>query len=385
MKRIHFLCALILAYSCSNPKVEDLKTIDVFSTAIGKITNLSEVAAEIGYIPLQTTKETIMSYIFDIKSDETKLYVYLLDRILCFDKTGNYLYKLNKVGRGPEEYTFIYDWDISPENNLLMLLSNKKILIYKNTGSSFEFLKSLSFKEEPSHADFVPNNKMILVSTFSSIGTERFRNVLIDLEGDTINIRPNYYAFNRTSQIGYASRNSNIIYIYNNSIYFKEVTSDTIFSLDPMCKIIPCFILNTNNLQPTPDIYANFSLEQFFTEYAIIERIMEVPRYIYYFLLFKKHRSFGIYDKVKNVKYDMDAYTFLKDDISGGINFEPKFCSNGLFYSWVDALTLKTHIASENFAKSEVKNPAKKRELQKLADSLKETDNPVLIVMHPKK
>jgi hypothetical protein len=47
-------------------------------------------------------------------------------------------------------------------------------------------------------------------------------------------------------------------------------------------------------------------------------------------------------------------------------------------------LQLKAHVASESFKNSTPKYPEKKRELEKLAVSLKETDNPVLVLVKMK-
>lgn len=80
-----------------------------------------------------------------------------------------------------------------------------------------------------------------------------------------------------------------------------------------------------------------------------------------------------------------DGKELLKDDISGGINIEPKFACNGLIYAWTDALKFKTHMSGDDFRKAEVKNPTRKSELEKLAESVKEDDNHLLIVITPKK
>jgi glucose-6-phosphate 1-dehydrogenase len=60
-------------------------------------------------------------------------------------------------------------------------------------------------------------------------------------------------------------------------------------------------------------------------------------------------------------------------------------CTNSKFYSSVDALTFKKFIESADYLKAKVRDPKKKEELKRLADSLKETDNPVLIVVTPKR
>jgi ParB family chromosome partitioning protein len=50
----------------------------------------------------------------------------------------------------------------------------------------------------------------------------------------------------------------------------------------------------------------------------------------------------------------------------------------------VEAITLKKYVAGEDFKNAQVSNPKKKNELKNMADSLSETDNPVLIIVTPK-
>ena len=59
--------------------------------------------------------------------------------------------------------------------------------------------------------------------------------------------------------------------------------------------------------------------------------------------------------------------------------------ATALIYSWTDALKFKTHMSGDDFRKAEVKNPGRKAELGKLAESVKEDDNHLLIVITPKK
>lgn len=47
----------------------------------------------------------------------------------------------------------------------------------------------------------------------------------------------------------------------------------------------------------------------------------------------------------------------------------------------MEPIKLKTYIASKEFRESEPLYPEKKRELESLANSLKETDNPVLVLV----
>jgi hypothetical protein len=52
---------------------------------------------------------------------------------------------------------------------------------------------------------------------------------------------------------------------------------------------------------------------------------------------------------------------------------------------YVNVKQLKEHIASNDFKNGLTKYPEKKKELEKLADSLKETDNHILMIVKLKK
>jgi hypothetical protein len=379
----YYIIIIILSVSLGcNSNTDETDSIDLLSNA-ETITNLSQIASVVEYVPLQTSENSLISYIHDIKTDETRIYIFILGTILCFDKNGQFLFKLEKEGRGPEEYTYIYDWDVSPENDLLLLLTKKRLLFYKINEYNFNFLRSLNFRDEFGKADFVPGKNIILLSIFSAAGNELFRNVFINFDGDTINMRPNYYEFTPPKNTGFAFSWSNIHYKFNHSIFFKEVTCDTVFTLNQDNKIKPHLILNSNATLPTTVTFNNFSTNSFF-EQTNVQRIMEVPRYVIYRLLYKKNSFFGVYDKVTKTKNIFDALAFLKDDMIGGLNFEPKFCYDNKLYSWVDAITLKNYVESDTFKKSQVKNPEGKKALKELADSLNETDNPVLVIVTPK-
>ena len=68
--------------------------------------------------------------------------------------------------------------------------------------------------------------------------------------------------------------------------------------------------------------------------------------------------------------------------MDGGQNIIPKTIKDdNTIIAWMDPLKLKAHVDSEVFKNSTPKYPEKKKELERLANSLKETDNPVLVLV----
>ena len=100
------------------------------------------------------------------------------------------------------------------------------------------------------------------------------------------------------------------------------------------------------------------------------------------FLAFKLDESPTQYIRVR--KYTIN----LINDLDGGIPLERLnyYYENDKEYltSLIDPLDLKTYTSSNEFIHTTPKYPEKKKELEKLAASLKETDNPVLVFVRLK-
>jgi hypothetical protein len=372
------------------------EVIDLFSEPGSEITNLSDIASDVEYIPLQTSENSLISRIFNVKTNGDIIIIYhavnFNSELICFDNTGRFLNKLNKTGRGPGEYLFIGDFDINSEADLLVLTSFGNILVYDIKGNEFIFNKSLNFKSDIyssiNRINFIPGQNNILLSYYSN-ALEPFRNLMINLNGDTLDTRLNYYKYqiipNEATKRFFTSPYENIIYSYNNSLHFKDWFSDTVFTIGQSNNIIPYFKLDANGIQFTPDDLAKlvspFNSGNSQIPDVEVRFIMEFPRYIIYNYRYNRETVYEIYDKALNKKIGIEGNAFLKDDISGGINVEPKLSYGNKLYSWVEAITLKNFVSSEKFKNSVVKDPEKKKALETLANSLKETDNPVLIVV----
>jgi hypothetical protein len=379
------LILLLLTFGCFSGEAEaQIKTIDLLAPPISEIENLSEIASDVEYLPLQTVETSLFKGIYDIRSDNERIYIKSIYELLCFDKKGKFLFKLDKKGRGPEEVAFFHGFDIDSENKLLLtFVNNDKIFLYRINENGFVFLKAMTFKNlETAH--FITGKNEILLSFFSPSGSEPLRNLLINLQKDTISIRPNFYKYKQVSNIQFAMTYFHLCYRFNNLTFFKEIFCDTIFTIDQQNKIKPYFILNSNGKSPTPKIFANISPEVLRSRLSVLD-LFEIQNYLICKIRSESKVSFLVFNKPENRIFNLRNKVNIVDDLTGGLNFEPKFYADGVLYSWVDAFALKKYVESDSFRNSAVRNPEKKKALKTLADSLDETDNPVLIVVTPKK
>ena len=369
---------------------ERIKVIDLLSKPDSRMVNLSDIALDVQYLPLETSDKSMIKNISKVKIIEN--FIYLQNNVIevmCFDRQGGFHYKLDKTGRGPEEYEYLGDFDISSDGNTLAVMSGHKILEFRNTSGVFAFLRSINLSEpSPCYFCFVPGSNNILLTICPWLGTEQALNILINSEGDTLCQKSNCYKYQKSDGIRSISTWDALQYSFGNEARFKDVYSDTVFSVSNASnRFIPRIIFDSHGTvvntkaRSDPEYGKNHS-----NDFSQIAYMSEVDRYVFYYCRVKGVTQKIIYDKVENKKFDIDQGKKLRDNVCGGPDFDLGFNSatEGKFYSFVEALALKKHVNSAAFESAEVKDPKRKMALKKLADSFKETDNPVMVIVTPK-
>jgi hypothetical protein len=397
---------MIIFCSCgrnNNQKTDNtIIVIDLISEPESDLTDVTDIATDLDYIPLQTTEISLVKSVTKIVTRNDKIYLRNgYTDVLCFDRNGKFLYRLDKTGRGPGEYNFIRDFDISSDNKTLIVISDGNLLLYNNTDTEFVFNKSINLmhlfqsnRQPISKISMIQGTNNILLSIDPFTGSEQFLSILINTNGDSLNFKQNYYMSEKTDKL-LQMINESLQFNFENKFCFKEEFSDTVFFVNRETnEFQPRLIFDSHGKGVSPGIrYEKDYAKKHGADIYWVYLIIETPRYIVYTY---QHNSSGykmLYDKSANEKFKLKEWDYykdvaskksLKDDINAGPAFDPDFCSENLIYSSVDALTLKKYVASEEFAKAKVNDPEKKEALKKLANSLKEIDNPVLIIVTPK-
>ena len=146
------VASIFVSLSCSpniDKEVKDLRVIDV-AGGVGKsrLVNLSEIADTIEYIPLETTKESLVERLFNDKILYENGILYISQRsgsIKIFDKRGEYVNTINRKGRGPQEYEQLWDVDIDIPTGNICIKGHSKIFEYTKDG---QFIRRITFQEE---------------------------------------------------------------------------------------------------------------------------------------------------------------------------------------------------------------------------------------------
>lgn len=137
------LIALLLSFviiSCNNEKKIEYDGEQI-SVGIDKdrYFNLSEVIDSISYVRLETNENCLVGRIDKIMQHDSLLFI--SDRessnaIFCFTMNGEFVFKIDRSGKGPGEYLRIDDCCIDSDGNILLYDAGlKKIIKCDNNGN----------------------------------------------------------------------------------------------------------------------------------------------------------------------------------------------------------------------------------------------------------
>ena len=358
-----------------------LITIDVMASYPEKELILQDFM-DVEYIPLETNDEFVTQGVVMAIGNKfivTKNWsndgdIFVFDR-----KTGKALRKLNRMGKGPEEYAHITDIVLEEEKNEIFInsMTTKKILVYDLFGN---FKRSFNHTEGARYTNvfnydadnLICYNELVLYKDGEKRGSESYHTIISKQDGSiTLNISIPFdiitTPFLKDGERTVSTFVSPII-PYQNTWLLVETSSDTVYNYFPKENKLTPFLVKSPTSNP----------EIFLTMGTLTDR--------YYFFItmkkefdFTKGRGFPIsdlmYDRQEKAIYDRTVINgdFVKrktvDMTSHPVNSEIATFQNIEAYQLVEA-----------YKKDELKG-----KLKEFASQLNEGSNPVIMVMKYKK
>ena len=386
MKSNYLIILIPLAFSCKSPDT-GLYEFDPRSFEENKFT-LSEIGDEVAYIPL--SNNIPLGPIYNIKFINNTIYFSSSKDIgiLAFDREINTLRKIGIVGRGPGEYLYNNNYTVDEKTETVYILDIGDIIkVYSRTG---QFIRSFPLQEYGSIEGIEFYNSKLFVSYAIQFENARYKWIVVDTLGNEIKKKEREIPMFTANQ---GQREAT--YKFENRIFYWNNYADTVFSVLPDLTEEPAFIICPGEYRLPR---TKLSMEQFFQKkYMTFDIIFETTRFLvleYFYnkpsllLIDKQNKhSFLIY-----LEYDETTDNLLNgivNDLDEGPWFMPEsyYTERGREYmlGLINPFQIKTWVTSNEFKNSTPKYPEKKQELEKLANSLKETDNPVLMTVRLKK
>ena len=341
---------------------------------------LSEIGAtEIKYIPLQTTQQSLISEIKDIIFAKDYFITQYYAEINMFLYDGSFVTRIGKIGRGPNEFTTAHDVDINPKGESIYVADGwlQKFVVFNKYGKVIRTFKT----PLRGPMDFRFTEDGILCYFQNPMGTTENSFILIDTLGKIIKNYPNRYPWKRTAPtIAYPGEN--LYYRFNGNLNKKEIYSDTVYTY--MNKSFePHLIIDIGKLRLTPSSREERDYKYLMSNFLDPSNLFEFGDCIYYEFILSIN---GETEKLsfigsKNGKINLlfDSETGLINDIDAGPNILPKTVKgNSTMVAWINALELKQHFQAKTLKPPPSEKTGK---FENLARSIKETDNPVIMMI----
>lgn len=392
---------IIALFSCTEEdKPKDLRVIDLEGN-VGKasIVNLSKIAESIEYIPLETNDESLLAAPLSyINFENGRLYIRQFQtEIKIFNKEGKFIKSFNKQGRGPQEYENLSSFYVDPLTNSLFVYSLRKLTEYNNDG---DFIKRILFNQTKEILIYGPekyfqikeNLKLITFgnykSKYSSCVTDSLFNVLYFINYSE---KEHSTRLNSQIQVGFISP---YFYKFRDSVRIFNGYDHNILTASNSKGVDTSFILNYGKYN-----YINANLKvRNYNNLSFIRRyssVYESSNYIFMQfhmgslphkkVMLKSHKAgetveLPIAESIFNKKTgeflfiaqpEFNQFGF-KDDFQGGPAFWPYYISeDDYMVTIIDAHKIIKH--AQTYEVSD--------KFKKIAHNLKETDNPVLVLV----
>jgi hypothetical protein len=375
-----FLLAGIVG--CKHSGTQDaLITVDVKASYPEKELILQDFM-DVEYIPLETNDEFITQGVVMAIGNKfivTKNWsndgdIFVFDR-----KTGKALRKINKKGKGPEEYIHITDIVVDEENNEIFIncMATKKILVYDLLGNfkrSFKhtegarYINVFNYDKE----NLICYNELVYYKDGENRGSESYHAIISKQDGSiTRNI---YIPFDvikaplvKDGDITVSTAVSPIIPNHNTWL-LVETSSDTVYNYIPKKNKLTPFLVKSPTANPETLLTMGTLTERYYF-FKTVKKIFD----------FTTKRGFPIND----LMYDKQENAVFKPVVINGDYVKRKTVDMTSYPVNSEIATFQNLEAYQLVEAYKIDGLTGK--LKEIAAELSEESNPVIMVMKYKK
>lgn len=144
--RIVLIVIVLICVSCSQQPVKNHASVKGIVLDEVKAINLSDFAEDMRFIPLEHQPDALFANAdkIIIKGDNVFILDKILKAVLCFDTAGKFRFRIQRIGKGPGEYTELNGICIKPAEKKLILHSRMppKLMTYDFTGHYVKEVRS---------------------------------------------------------------------------------------------------------------------------------------------------------------------------------------------------------------------------------------------------
>lgn len=365
--------------SCSSNQSGNIQVIDPMKFVEKKIM-ISDIAEEISYIPINNN--ILLNYVSALEICDNLLFAFVgKEGLLAFNKKGEFINRIGRTGNGPGEYRYGFMYTLDRTNKKIYIYNKTKILKYTFQGN---FLGEIPVNcEEHNFREIVFSNNRLYLYEGINLGYAKYSWVEIDTLGNVL--KSKYNQIEKFASKHYCLGNKQDS--FNHIVYYWNQIGDTIFKIGDG-NISPEYLFAKGDFRFPQTKKDNY------TAYFYPIKIFFTKKYLFTFYDYNSEHCNGIYDKSADIFYTVnkssDKVEWMEpgiiNDFDGGLPLVPVsyYCNKNdeeFIAGIINPFQLIAYVASDKFKNTIPKFPEKKNDLIKLANSLKENDNPLLMLM----
>lgn len=380
---LYIICVLLFSlYSC----VEKNNTIKVINSEDKKLVNISDLFKTVDLLILETTDVSLIGLQIE-KLEFFNDRIYILNRmhshcnILCFSIGGEFLFKIDQIGYGPQEYTYLADFFIDKiKRQIILYVDNNKFLFFDLNG---KFLEQIKTDDEYFVRQIIPANDSTCFAYNNAALPPQGYN-LLELDSRTFKIRNKSKIDEPIMNIGFSPLTSSsgqvLFYNTNDTIYNitdlnnksaeyyidwgkkqKEYKKTLRWDNENTEKMVAAF--NNGNINFVSAMFEN-------TTWIIIPFLRQGS-------INSRESAFLLYDKRNDRVYNSDNINFDMLNVGKIMNIQVVACEEEkIFMLMKDEFIEKNDDLIHKIEQSEYINDKKKELKQR-----KSFDNPILFIL----
>jgi hypothetical protein len=345
---------------------------------------LSEIATDISYVKLETTKDcffTPSQYI--VRGD----HIFAKDRdngkVFLFNKQGKFIRQIGTIGKGPLEHLGAFNIQASPTGDKVYLFSKSSnhLSCYSAEGQKLS--------ECPvAYASwwFAPlaNDQHIFLAPFGYPvpDSSAFFYYLQDKKGNVTK----KYQTKTNFPIGGVIEFGNF-YINPLTRLTYQQMCDTVFAISDKGAFLPRYVLDFGKSRIPDEVwYESAKYEKVKYDYINYINLVETKSTLFVRFIYQKSNRIGLVSlkdgQMSGFKTDKGL---VENDLDGGQDFWPKETDGvNKVYSFIQPVNLLQQWQSGEMKNKKFKSQADRDNFVKMVTSLKDDDNPVVMIVNLK-
>ncbi|VDR34351.1 Uncharacterised protein [Alistipes sp. cv1] len=356
--------------------------------------HLSDIADSLSYIKLATDTSNLIGVIDKIIPLKDRILIVdkdITQTIYIFDKSGKFIRKINKKGRGPGEYLSLNDVAVDVSNKRLIVHDDmaQKISIFTYEG---EFIEKIRLDFITTSIAYLGNNRLACYCDYInnpnySIRSKSPNLILFDLQ--TRKTQSKLFFNSTINRLGITGFINNLSSTYSNdTVHLIMPLNDTVYSI---CnnKVQPEYYVDLGvtpqmrELQRTASSSKSAqeaSQEDSKPQYPVICNMLESDSVVYLFYRHNNKSYYGFYNPrrktfkegVRIWEKNTDNRIPVVNDLDKTIPFMPMATDGKNFYYVMESFYFDYFRNSDN------------PQIANLSKTITANDNPVIVVAHIK-